>query len=254
MPPFAVPASEYMSSPVLTVATTASSLEAEERIEDHGVTALGVTDEGGALVGVVSRTDLLKAASGEPGATFSLPDVPIAELMSTEPAKVEASTSLEEVAQTMLAGHIHRVFVEREGEVVGVLSTRDIMRAVFDERVRAPAIEIATRSVIDVMATDPIAVAVERLDAAGLHGLIVTDDGWPVGTFSQLDALLGRARDPRTPVEEVMELRMLVLPPETPLYRAARQALAMNVRRFVLNDGDDLVGVVSTFDFLRVPV
>lgn len=246
------PVHEYTSSPLISIAPTAMAMEAEAMIEDHEITALGVLDDAGVLVGVLSRTDLLSAAIGEPGATFSLPDVPVAELMSPEPVTIEADAEMAEAARTMRLQKVHRLVVVRDGAPVGVVSTRDVMRAVADERIGVPAVEVATRVVVTVDVEDSMSLAVDRLDRSTHHGLVVVEDGWPVGTFSQLDALLGRARDPRTPVEEVMELRALALPSTTPLHRVATRALAMNVRRVILVDGDSVVGLVSAFDFTRV--
>jgi CBS domain-containing protein len=253
METFLVPASEYMSSPVLTVPSDASTVEAERLLEERDVTAVGVAD-GQGLIGVLSRSDLLAAASGELGEAFSLPDLPVVSLMTPDPVRVAAETPLVEVAALMLEDGFHRVFVEREGEVVGVVSARDIMRAVADARVEGSVDSIASRKVDTISAVDPIAFAVERLHETTRHGLVVMDEGYPVGTFSQLDALLCRARDPRTKVEEAMDLRLLVVPAHTALHRAAGQALAMGVRRFVLKHQGAMVGIVSPLDFCHVLV
>ena len=252
---FKMPVSEYMTPSPVVLKTTDSTLLAEATLDEHGFTSVGVVDEGGALVGVLSRTDLLRAAEGESGETFRIPEEPIGNHMSRGPATVTADSPVDAAAKLMLKEHFHRVFVTDGGKTVGVLSTRDVMRAVFDKRLKIPAIEIATTSVIKVKDEDPIAIAVERLELSKRHGLIVTNDGWPVGTFSQVDALYARAKDPSTKVEEVMECRILALPPSTPLYRAAQQALAMNVRRVVLVSGDGVLGVegvLSSFDYCRV--
>ena len=252
---FKSPVREYMSAPPVLIGAAASTVDAEALLDRRAITALGVTDTEGRLVGVLSRTDLLRAADAESGATFTVPDAAVERFMTSDPITVSPDSELDAAAKRMLKAHIHRVFVVEDGKPVGVLSTRDVMRAVHEKQVRAPAIEIASTSVAKVRADDPIALAVDRLDRSNRHGLIVTDRaGWPVGTFAQVDALLGRAKDPKTPVEDAMECRILVLPPSTPLYRLAQQALAMNVRRVVLMDRDDLGirGVVSSFDFCRL--
>ncbi|MBX3271183.1 MAG: CBS domain-containing protein [Sandaracinaceae bacterium] len=251
MPNFKTPVLEYTTSPILGVSPGASALEAERLITSHEVSALGVLDAG-ALVGVISRTDLIDAATGEPGQVFGLPDVPVRSLMTASPITVAADAPLDAVARVFLRERIHRVFVERDGAPFGVCSTRDLMRAVHDARVTQPAIEIATTGIVRVEATDSLSLAVSRLEASNKQGLVVVDEGWPVGTFSQLDALYARARDPRTSVEEVMSSRVLALPPSIPLHRAARQALALNVRRILLVDEGAIRGIVSTFDFARV--
>lgn len=256
--PFVSPAAEHMSSPIVTVPADARATEAEAILQRHGVTALGVTDGGGALVGVISRTDLLDAAEGEAGETFSLPDLPVHELMSLDPVTVDAGTPLRDVAATMLAERIHRVFVTDDGVPRGVLSTRDVMGAVAAASLEGTVDDIATPDVVTIAPDDTIAAAVETLAEADVHGLIVVDDSGPVGSFSQLDALLARAHDPRTAVEDVMDVRVLAVPPGTSLRRAARRALAMHVRRLVIvraagagSDRVEVVGIVSSLDFCR---
>ncbi len=252
---FKMPVSEYMTSDPVVLKATDSTIAAEAALDKHGITAVGVVDDGGKLVGVLSRTDLLRAADAESGETFRIPDEPIANFMSKDPATVSPDSPLDEAARLMLKKRFHRLFVADGDQTVGVLSARDVMRAVHEKRVKIPAIEIATTSVIKVKDDDPIALAVDRLDLANRHGLIVTHDSWPVGTFSQIDALLARAKDPNTAVEEVMEVRILALPPSTPLYRVAQQALAMDVRRVVLvseQSVNGIDGVISSFDYCRV--
>lgn len=248
---FNSPASAYMSSPILTVSEAALTTEAERILDEHGVSALGVTNANGKLIGVISRTDLLETSSAEVGETFRVAEGPVEGVMTSGVVAVAHDTPLAAVARRMLDEHVHRVFVEKDGAPVGVVSTRDLMRAVVDARVRTPAIEIATKKLVSVKPDDSIALAVDRLERANKHGLVVVEDDWPLGTFSQRDALDARARDPRTAVEDAMNQRILVLPPTMPLYRAAQQAIAMDVRRILLVD--ELVrGIVSSFDFARV--
>lgn len=251
MPNFKTPVSGYTTSPILAVGPDTSATDADALLDRESISAVGVMD-GDALVGVLSRTDLLNAASGELGEAFSLPDGPVRELMTPDPITVDEATPLDAVARVFLKERIHRVFVTRDGAPYGVCSTRDLMRAVHDKKVSQPAIEIATKGVVKVKVDDSLSLAIERLDASNKHGLIVVDGEWPVGTFAQVDALIGRARDPRTPVEDAMNLLVLSLPPDIPLYRAAGQALALNVRRILLVDEREIQGVVSTFDFARV--
>ena len=251
MTSFETPAFEYMSTPILGVSTEMKVLEADWLLEQHRVSALGVMDPSGGLVGVISRTDLLSASSAEAGEAFRLPRANVTELMTRDPIVLPHDASLRRVAKTMLDERIHRVFLEKEGTPVGILSTRDMMRAVRDKQVKRPAIEIATKGVIRVDVGDTLSLGISRLDVSNKHGLIVVEDGWPVGTFAQRDALAARARNPRTSIDEVMSQKVLALPPEIPLYRAAGQALDLGVRRIVLVD-EAIRGVVSTYDFARV--
>ena len=78
----------------------------------------------------------------------------------------------------------------------------------------------------------------------------MVDGIWPVGVFAQPDALRARGLDADTRVEDAMDPRVLALPGDIPLRRAATQAIAMGVRR-ILVVGTGLEGIVSGLDFAR---
>lgn len=70
--------------------------------------------------------------------------------------------------------------------------------------------------------------------------------------FAQREALLhqGHARD--TPIEEAMDPAILCLAGDTRTFRAAQQALAMNVRRVLVVKNERVEGILSGLDFTRV--
>ena len=118
-------------------------------------------DEKGALIGVVSVTDIVRAASsggdrlmnghdreahfytrgweGKLSAdeleTLHLEDdeMKVAEIMTPSVFAVEAGTQVEAdapiytIAQSMMDSHLHRLLVVEEGKVVGIVSTSDLL-------------------------------------------------------------------------------------------------------------------------------
>ena len=90
-----------------------------------------------------------------------------------------------------------------------------------------------------------------------LRGLVVLDGTFPVGIFTQLEAIRARSLSPelrRNPVEEMMSYEAVTLDASTPLYRAAAQTIATRVRRILVVEGRSLVGVVSGYDLARILV
>jgi CBS domain-containing protein len=152
----------------------------------------------------------------------------------------------------MLKNHAHRVFVTKEDVLQGVVSTRDLMRAVREKRLKTPISEIASGSVVKVKADDPIALAVDRLDVSNKHGLVVVEGSFPVGIFDQACALESRRLPPHTAVEHAMDVRILILPGGLGVGRAAEQALGMNVRRILIENERGVIGIVGGMDFARV--
>ena len=249
---FEMPVAEYMTTPVETVRVGESLLAANEVFVGQGVSALGVVDQDGVLKGVISRTDILHAAVYTHGETFRVPDRPVEELMKSPAIEVGPEAAVSDAAKQMLKNRVHRVFVTMDGKPAGVLSTRDLMRAVREKRLKTPIAEIASSSVVKVKADDPIALAVDRLDLSNKHGLIVVEGDFPVGVFDQACALESRRLPPNTAVEHAMNVRILILPGEIGMGRAAEQALGMNVRRILIEDDLGVSAIVGGLDFARV--
>jgi CBS domain-containing protein len=105
--------------------------------------------------------------------------------------------------------------------------------------------------VITVAVVDPLWVAVDRLAAGSIGGVVVLEAGYPVGLFAQTDALAARDVPPETPVARVMSHALLGLPADLPLHRAAALASETRVRRVLALDAGEVVGVLTGLDFAR---
>jgi CBS domain-containing protein len=124
---------QLMSRDPLTIEETAPILDAAELMDTFDVTGLPVVDRDGALVGVVSQTDLVRAAatrhlwSGWPGFT-------VRHLMSSPAITVREATPLDEAAHLMERERIHRlVVVDDDGRTpVGVVSLTDFVRVLVE--------------------------------------------------------------------------------------------------------------------------
>lgn len=253
---FNVEVSTYMSSPVRTIAADASLEAVYAELEKAGVSSLAVV-EGAELVGVVTRTDLLRLGQRQSGNSrqaklLTFPNQTVAEVMSAEPVTVAPGDTIDKAADLMSEGRFHRIYVCEDGKPVGVLSTRDIMLAIRDKRLNKPISTFMSSPVFTVRASEPISLATERLEKARVSGLVVVDERWPVGVFTQSVALAARHLPRETPVEEAMSSAMLLLDPETPVFRAAGQAAVMEVRRVVAWDGKAVQGILTGLDFARV--
>lgn len=254
---FLLPVADYMSSPVSSVSVSTDLTDAERVLAERNVSSLAVLDHEGRMAGVISRTDLLRvgrlrSSMGNDGTLLTLPRMQVRERMVTEVVAVDPETPAAAAAALMVARHIHRVFVVDDGEAIGVFSTRDCMRAVLDERITAPLSSVMSHPVLTVEASEGIARATDLLEEVHVRGLIVVDNEWPVGIFTQGEALSARARDPGLAVEEVMNAALLCLPETLPLFRAAQFALATRARRILAVEARHMRGVVSGIDFARV--
>jgi predicted transcriptional regulator len=249
-----------MTSNVVTVDRDVMLPRVAEALAHHRVSALAVTDDKGSIVGVISRTDLVRigrrqAGSHRHAASLTLPERRAAELVTDlgrAPVVVSPTATLREAAKLMCEQRVHRLFVTEAQRIVGVISTLDMMSAVCDAKIEIPIAEIMSKPLFSVKAQQPISVAVERLEQARVTGLVVLEDDWPVGLFTQVEAMESRDLPRDTRIDEVLDPSLLCLPSTTKVHRAAAQAQRMAVRRIIPCQDREAVGIVTGFDFAKL--
>lgn len=132
-------ARDIMTSPVHVVRQNASVESAAELMTAKSVTALPVVDADGVLVGMVSESDLLwHRVPADPTAHMRrYPDTDpeyrpgmVVEVMSPDPLTATPDADVADVAATMLEHDVRSMPVLDGREVVGIISRRDILKAV----------------------------------------------------------------------------------------------------------------------------
>ncbi len=260
MPGFDIPLEKYLSAPVCTVKPSDTLPFVRERLIRLGFSSLAVIGENSAILGMISRTDLLRignlssAPNKSDAVLLSLPDTPVSHSMTSQVVTVSPNDSIRNAAREMLKRHIHRVFVERDDKLIGVLSSLDMMLAVRDNRVETPISELASTPVITVHIDDPVSWAIERLETSRVTGLVVLDERWPVGLFTQLEALRSRDLPPDTKLEDCMSTAILIMDSQTPLYRAAAQASELKSRCVVAMRDEQMTGILTGLDFVSAAI
>lgn len=255
MQPSQRPVSELMSPSVHTVAASASLEEVQRELAAHEVSALIVVAETNLPVGLVSRTDLLRAAGhghrAEDERALELDTRLCArDVMHADPVSIDAGASLAEAARLMAKRDVHRLLVVEGTAPVGVLSVRDVLELVARSGIETPVSEYASETLAAIASSDKLSYALDRLGAARVRALVVLEDGWPVGAFTQRDALDARAARPDTPVRNWMTTSVVCLDEKTPLHLAAWRAFAANAPVVVVLVDNAPVGVLTATDML----
>jgi CBS domain-containing protein len=250
---------EYMTPELVTVDADAPLDDVVRTLLQRNVSCVLVED-GKKPVGVISMTDLVRVSKHIPETDrkplkLVPPTMKARDVMNAEVFAVTPDTPVGEAAAKMLDGSIHRMFV-RDGErIVGVFSTRDAMRVVLLRKIETPIAEVMSVASETIGIGDTIDDAVAKLDERNVRGLPVLDGKVPVGVFTQLEAIKARSlpANVRTrPVEELMSYETASMDASTPLYRAAGQAIATNVRRIFVTKERTLAGIVTGYDVARV--
>ncbi|HET7306077.1 MAG TPA: CBS domain-containing protein [Segeticoccus sp.] len=130
---------EIMTTPALTVGADQRPREALRLMASAHVTALPVLDGSGDLIGMLSEADLLRPALGADSRAHLRPSAHdgvvlprrVDELMSTPAHTVTEETDVADLALTLDATGWKSMPVVREGELVGMVSRSDIVRALW---------------------------------------------------------------------------------------------------------------------------
>jgi predicted transcriptional regulator len=245
----------HMTPEVIAISAEASLLDVDQLLRERAISSLLVRD-GDRPIGVVSRTDLLRAGRREAAAHDAelapLSTRRVSELCARAPITIDAEATISAATARMLESRVHRLFVERGGVIVGVLSTRDVLDAIVSARTPTRLEAVMSHPLYTIPVDATVAHATDRLAQAHVTGLTVVDeDGWPIGFIGQTEALLARRGPGTASVEEVMNPALVCLHGRAELHRAAKLARAARARRVLVVQDRRAVGVLSPLDFAR---
>ncbi|MDX1631136.1 MAG: CBS domain-containing protein [Thermoanaerobaculia bacterium] len=154
---------DLMTEELLTVRKEMSTTDLARFLEEHEISGAPVVDEDGRPVGVVSSIDLVRLASERverpanaapfyrssledenlmelygrrelPTTDQTWGDISVEDIMTPAVQSVPVDSSVQEVASIMVAGHFHRLLVEEDGELVGIVSSLDLLKVLAESR------------------------------------------------------------------------------------------------------------------------
>ena len=109
-----------------------------------------------------------------------------------------------------------------------------------------------------VYSVGPLGTVIDAVNVMNDHhvgSVLVIEDGYPVGIFSERDVLVrvvAAHRDPRqTLVRDVMTTRLHTAAPEDTLLDVMRLMTERRCRHVPVMDGDKLVGLISIGDITK---
>jgi predicted transcriptional regulator len=123
--------SEVMTREVMMLHAQTTLREAMAYLANQHVSGAPVVDALGHLIGAISSSDLMQAESEGVDLDASV----VEEVMTRKTLTVSPETELREAALAMEYGEVHRLFVQKNGALIGVISRSDVSRALATGRV-----------------------------------------------------------------------------------------------------------------------
>ena len=170
---------DVMSQPVRLVKLNEVVGPIRDLMLDHQVHGVPVVDDDGALVGIVTSSDLVEEWEPQQG---------ISTVMSDDVHTASPFTSVVDAARTMLERRIHHLVIVQGKDVVGMVSSFDLLRVLAGE-VEASA-SLAAPGRPPARAGDVVVIRGHAIDQRERRGVIMEvrgADGGPPFVVRWLD-------------------------------------------------------------------
>lgn len=195
--------SRIMSSPVESVSSDLSVLEASKIMGVKHIKRLPIMDEG-KLVGIVTQTDLVRALT-----SYGLWR-DISEIMSRNIASIQMDASVAEAAEIMTSRKISCIIVMDGDDVAGVLTEKDLLGRVVALQ-RDPANtrmeEVMSSPVMSVLSNFSVYSASKVMEEMNIRRLVIMKDKRLCGVLTQTDIFMAVRN--KLQAEEEKSLRLL---------------------------------------------
>jgi len=121
-------AKDVMQQPVIAATPRASLRDVASQLVTNEFTGMPVVASDGRVVGVITESDIVRAVlQGK-----RLENLTASDVMTGPPIAVKMDTPLEEVMKHLEENRIVRVPVTNNDALVGIISRRDVIRAILE--------------------------------------------------------------------------------------------------------------------------
>lgn len=122
---------DYMATKLISFSPETGLFDAIRALQEYGISGAPVVDAEGALVGMLSEVDCLRAILTQ---TYHEEEMGsgghVGRYMSTPVQTIKHSADLTEAAQMFIDKRLRRIPVVNGSKLVGQISRRDVLRAV----------------------------------------------------------------------------------------------------------------------------
>lgn len=195
MPASRLHISSVMVKDVFTVPETMQLGDVAKLMLENGIGSVPVMHDD-KMVGIVSKADFVTLAVG-----IAFDKITVKEIMTKDLTAISPTERLVHARRLMLESHVGRLPVVDDDKLVGMITSKDLMRAFIDFRKKVPEkyqkSQIKDVLVEDIMSSNPQYVSKEMtitevsniMIETGYNGLPVVEEDKVVGIITQTDIL-----------------------------------------------------------------
>lgn len=195
MPASRLHISSVMVKDVISVVETMDLADVANLMLENGIGSVPIVSDDDMMVGIVSKADFVTLAVGR-----AFDKITVKEVMSDDIKAVSSQERLVHARRIMIDSHVGRLPVIDGDELVGMMTSKDVMKAFINFRkmfLKISKTQIKEILVEEVMSDNPLSISknasisevANTMMDTGYNGLPVVEDNNVIGIITQTDIL-----------------------------------------------------------------
>jgi predicted transcriptional regulator len=194
---------DYMSSPINVIERNEPIQMARNLMFKYSIGRLPVLDNG-KLVGIVTKYDItnrLNQAAPE-WRRRPIDKIPIQVVMTEKPITIFPDATMPQAAELLIENDISGLPVERDGEIVGMITTRDMVKYFSEQDIKATVGDLMSKNILNVHRHHTIGHVLEEMNVQGVsRALVYEDNTTPVGIVTRSGLTFSEMMGPKDEME-----------------------------------------------------
>ena len=194
---------DYMNAPIYVIERNEPIQRARNLMFKYGIGRLPVMDEG-RLVGIVTKYDItnrLNQAAPE-WRRRPIDKVPIQVVMTEKPITIFPDATMPQAAELLIENDISGLPVERDSQIAGMITSRDMMRYFSEQDIKATVGDLMTRNILGVHRHHTIGHVLEEMNVQGQsRALVYEDSNMPIGIVTRSGLTFSEIMGPKDEME-----------------------------------------------------
>ena len=194
---------DYMSTPVNVIERNEPLQRARNLMFKYSIGRLPVMENGN-LVGIVTKYDITNRISQAAPEWRRRPidKIPIQVVMTEKPITIFPDATMSQAAELMVENDIGGLPVEKDGEIVGMITSRDMVKYFSEQDIPSTVEKLMSKNILTVHRHHTIDHILEEMNVRGVSRALVYEDGSnPVGIVTRSGLTYSEIMGPKDEME-----------------------------------------------------
>jgi len=194
---------DYMSAPINVIERNETIQTARNLMFKYSIGRLPVLDNG-KLVGIVTKYDItnrLNQAAPE-WRRRPIDKIPIQVVMTEKPITIFTEDTMPKAAELLIENDISGLPVERDGDIVGMITSRDMVKYFSEQDIKATVGDLMSKNLLNVHRHHTIGHVLEEMNVQGVsRALVYEENTTPVGIVTRSGLTFSGMMGPKDEME-----------------------------------------------------